>query len=75
MHILHASHAAANTETIGFDIENCVPACSVANGVFDLYATKANALRLAVDAAITVLMLEIVIYIHIYIYACIYISV
>eukprot|EP00596_Hydrurales_sp_CCMP1899_P000803 CAMPEP_0119045074 /NCGR_PEP_ID=MMETSP1177-20130426/36764_1 /TAXON_ID=2985 /ORGANISM="Ochromonas sp, Strain CCMP1899" /LENGTH=546 /DNA_ID=CAMNT_0007016203 /DNA_START=72 /DNA_END=1712 /DNA_ORIENTATION=+ len=58
MHILHASHAAANTETVGFDIEACVPACSVANGVYDLYATKANALRLAVDAAITVLRVD-----------------
>ena len=42
-------------ETMGFDIEACEPRCSVKAGIFDLYATKVNALRLAVDAAITVL--------------------
>ena len=46
---------AVYTETMGFDIEACEPRCSVKAGVFDLYATKVNALRLAVDAAITVL--------------------
>ena len=40
---------------MGYDIEECVPRCSLQAGVFDLYATKVNALRLAVDAAITVL--------------------
>ena len=40
---------------MGYDIEECVPRCSLKAGVFDLYATKVNALRLAVDAAITVL--------------------
>ena len=40
---------------MGYDIEACEPTCSVKAGVFDLYATKVNALRLAVDAAITVL--------------------
>lgn len=40
---------------MGFDIEACEPRCSVKAGIFDLYATKVNALRLAVDAAITVL--------------------
>ena len=49
---LPSSHV---TETMGFDIEACEPRCSVKAGIFDLYATKVNALRLAVDAAITVL--------------------
>jgi T-complex protein 1 subunit theta len=58
MHTLHGSHAGPNTENMGFDIEDCVPRDSVAAGVFDLYATKVNALRLAVDAAITVLKVD-----------------
>lgn len=55
MHTMHASHLGPNTENMGYDIEACEPRCSVKAGVFDLYATKINALRLAVDAAITVL--------------------
>ena len=43
---------------MGFDIEENVPRDSVPAGIFDLYATKANALRLAVDAAITVLRVD-----------------
>jgi T-complex protein 1 subunit theta len=58
MHALHVAHSAAGTETIGFDIEECKPMDAVAAGVFDLYATKANALRLAVDAALTVLRVD-----------------
>lgn len=66
MHALHASHSAPKGEGegagepahMGFDIEECVPRDSVAAGVFDLYATKVNALRLAVDAAITVLRVD-----------------
>lgn len=58
MHALHASHAAEGTASFGFDIEECVPHDAAAAGVFDLYATKMNALRLAVDAAITVLRVD-----------------
>jgi len=58
MHTLHLAHTPANTETLGFDIDKCEPADAVAMGVFDLYATKINALRLAVDAAITVLRVD-----------------
>lgn len=58
MHALHASHEAAGTENMGFDIDECVPVDSVKAGVFDIYVSKLNALRLAVDAAITVLKVD-----------------
>lgn len=58
MHTLHSSHDAANTEFMGFDIEECKPINVVEAQIFDLYATKVNALRLAVDAAITVLKVD-----------------
>ncbi len=58
MHTLHTSHVGEGTEAMGFDIEECKPRDSVAAEVFDLYATKVNALRLAVDAAITVLRVD-----------------
>ena len=56
MHALHVSHAPS--PTMGFDIEECVPRDSVAAGVFDLYATKLNAFRLAVAAAIFILKVD-----------------
>jgi T-complex protein 1 subunit theta len=43
---------------MGFEIDEHVPVDSVGRGIFDLYATKVNALRLAVDAAITVLRVD-----------------
>lgn len=63
MHQLHASHAvkgdtAATAAFMGFDIEECKPLNAVDAGIFDLYVSKANALRLAVDAAITVLKVD-----------------
>lgn len=58
MHTLHASHIPPNTETIGFDMENNCPGDAVKAEIFDLYATKVNALRLAVDAALTVLKVD-----------------
>lgn len=58
MHKLNASHIAPGTENVGFDIEECVPRDSAAAGVYDIYATKLNALRLAVDAAVTVLRVD-----------------
>lgn len=58
MHSLHGSHEAAGTQNMGFDIDECVAVDSVKAGVFDIYASKLNALRLAVDAAITVLKVD-----------------
>ena len=58
MHALHASHEADNTETIGFNLDTVGPSDAVAMQVFDVYATKVNALRLAVDAALTVLKVD-----------------
>eukprot|EP01034_Spumella_vulgaris_P022415 gene22414-28539_t len=58
MHALHTSHLAEGTANYGFDIEECKPMDAVAANVFDLYATKVNALRLSVDAAITVLRVD-----------------
>lgn len=47
-----------NSETMGFDINTDSPGDSVKAEIFDLFATKFNALRLAVDAAITVLKVD-----------------
>jgi T-complex protein 1 subunit theta len=61
MHNLHQAHADKsnpNSKNMGFEVDEHVPADSVARGIFDLYATKVNALRLAVDAAITVLRVD-----------------
>ena len=61
MHNLHQAHADAsnpNSKNMGFEIDEHEPVDSVARGVFDLYATKLNALRLAVDTAITVLRVD-----------------
>lgn len=58
MHQLHASHEGPNTANMGFDIDECVPRDSLDAGVFDIYVSKVNALRLAVDAAITVLKVD-----------------
>jgi T-complex protein 1 subunit theta len=58
MHKLHASHSGPNTEHMGFDIEECEPFNAVEAGIYDCYASKVNALRLAVDAALTVLRVD-----------------
>ncbi len=67
LHKLHASHVVIDSSNssdqssparMGFDVESCEPFDVVAAGIFDLYATKANALRLAVDAALTVLRVD-----------------
>ena len=58
MHALHQSHAGENGAVQGFDIEETCARDSVAAGIFDLYATKVNALRLAVDAALTILRVD-----------------
>lgn len=58
MHALHASHDSPNGANMGFDIEECKPRDSLDAGVFDLLISKTNALRLAVDAALTVLRVD-----------------
>lgn len=58
MHTLHQSHMAPHSENMGFDVEESCARDSVKHGVFDLYGTKVNALRLAVEAAITILRVD-----------------
>ncbi len=58
MHALHTAHLEPNSENIGFDVEGGAPRDAVAMNVFDVYATKVNALRLAVDAAVTILLVD-----------------
>ena len=58
MFALHQSHVAEGGQNMGFDIDANIPRDSSTAGVFDLYATKVNALRLAVDAAITILRVD-----------------
>lgn len=58
MHALHLAHAQSGGDGIGYDIEENKPFDAANAGIFDIYATKVNALRLAVDAAITVLKVD-----------------
>jgi T-complex protein 1 subunit theta len=58
LHALNTAHAAADGQHIGFNVESSTPFNAADAGVYDLYATKFNALRLAVDAAITVLKVD-----------------
>ena len=60
MYALHQSHvpASGGSAHMGFNIEDNVPFDAAAAGIFDLFATKQNALRLAVDAALTVLRVD-----------------
>lgn len=58
MSLLHSEHAKENGANIGFEVEESKPMDAADRGVYDLYATKLNALRLAVDAAITVLKVD-----------------
>jgi T-complex protein 1 subunit theta len=60
MYTLHNSHnpSAGGSPNMGFDIETCEPADSVEKEIYDLLATKVNALRLAVDAALTILKVD-----------------
>jgi T-complex protein 1 subunit theta len=63
LHALHVAQASDDEETnhgdyMGFNVELAQPMNAVTNHVFDLYATKVNAFRLAVDAAITVLKVD-----------------
>jgi T-complex protein 1 subunit theta len=60
MHSLHSSHKNNGDASVnyGFNIETNEPFNAFEANIFDLYATKANALRLAVDAALTVLRVD-----------------
>lgn len=58
MHELHTSHVPAGSEHMGFDIDSCKPFDAKEAGVYDIFSTKMNALRLACDAAITVLRVD-----------------
>jgi T-complex protein 1 subunit theta len=60
LHNLHQAHATdlPNSANMGFDIDEHVPMDAHERGIYDLYATKLNALRLAVDAALTVLRVD-----------------
>ena len=58
MHELHASHMVDGSACIGFNVDECKPGDSAAAGVYDIYSTKLNALRLATDAAITILRVD-----------------
>jgi|ERR1712216_40418 len=58
MHSLHEAHTQSNGDNMGFDIEENVARDSVSAGVFDIFATKLNALRLSVEAAITILRVD-----------------
>lgn len=60
MHALHTAQSgeAKETDYMGFDVEENAPFNALAAGIYDVYATKVNAIRLAVDAAITVLKVD-----------------
>jgi T-complex protein 1 subunit theta len=67
MYALHHSHASSGSSDsssahMGLDIDEGKPFNAAQAGVFDLYACKANALRLAVDAALTVLRVSFLFY-------------
>jgi T-complex protein 1 subunit theta len=60
MHALHLSHQnnGENGQYFGFNIETNQPFNVLSEEIYDLYVTKVNALRLAVDAALTVLKVD-----------------
>lgn len=58
MHTLHAAHLATGGANMGFDLEECKPKDAAVSHIYDIYATKLNAMRLAVDAAITILKVD-----------------
>lgn len=61
MHALNASHIKSNPgagQNMGYDIENNCPIDAAAAQIYDVYATKVNALRHAMDAAVTVLRVD-----------------
>lgn len=58
MHQLHTSHDAEGSSNIGFNVDESKPFDALEAQVFDLYATKTNALYLAMDAALTILRVD-----------------
>lgn len=54
---LYAAHAAGQA-TAGLDIESGAPRDLGLDGIYDLYQTKWWALKLATDAAVTVLRID-----------------
>mmetsp|Transcript_5508 Transcript_5508/g.17627 ORF Transcript_5508/g.17627 Transcript_5508/m.17627 type:complete len:549 (+) Transcript_5508:3-1649(+) len=54
---LYAAHASGKA-SVGVDVEHASTMDAVEAGVFDLLATKLSAMRLAVDAAVTVLRVD-----------------
>eukprot|EP01042_Synura_sphagnicola_P005756 gene5756-7347_t len=58
MHALTAAHVGDGGVSMGFDIENNEPIDAVAADIYDVYSTKLNALRLATDAAVTILRVD-----------------
>jgi len=58
MHALHLSHQQPDSEHMGFDIEETKPFNVVEAGIYDCYVSKLNALRLAIDATLTVLKVD-----------------
>lgn len=58
MHALHLSHEQAGCENMGYDIEEHKPFNVADAKIYDCYAAKLNALRLSVDASLTVLKVD-----------------
>mmetsp|Transcript_3212 Transcript_3212/g.6508 ORF Transcript_3212/g.6508 Transcript_3212/m.6508 type:complete len:553 (-) Transcript_3212:83-1741(-) len=61
MHTLNASHSGSGEKcgpTMGYDIEENCPVDAAAADILDGYACKVNAIRHAVDAAVTVLRVD-----------------
>jgi T-complex protein 1 subunit theta len=48
----------ADRPNMGFDIDELKPINASEKGIYDIYITKVNALRLAVDAALTILKID-----------------
>jgi T-complex protein 1 subunit theta len=62
LHSLHQAHdpsiGGSDAAVMGFDVDENKPANSIERGIYDIYVTKLNAMRLAVDAALTILKID-----------------
>lgn len=58
MHELHTCHTIAGNEAMGFDTEEHKPFNVIDAQIYDIFSVKLNALRLATDAAITILRVD-----------------
>mmetsp|Transcript_16437 Transcript_16437/g.14824 ORF Transcript_16437/g.14824 Transcript_16437/m.14824 type:complete len:550 (+) Transcript_16437:55-1704(+) len=58
MHKLHLSHSKSDSKNFGFAIDELEPFDVTTANIYDVYITKANALRLAVDAVLTILRID-----------------